>query len=144
MTRPDVGVHGDLVAHGACRQIERRLAASQLGGPILQAVDRRVIAVPVVAHLRSGHCMPHLLRWLGDGVGAEVNAGVHAPHHTGLACYWPAEVAAMAGPASGSGTPRSSGSAAAGNVSWSARSVLTSRGMRARTEAATISAAAPY
>src|SRR5215469_12451422 len=145
MTRPDVGVHGYLVTHRARRQVERRLTAGQLSGPILQSVDRRVVAVPVVAHLRCGHRLPHLLRWLGDGVGAEVNAGVHAPHDTGLSgpdCYWPAEVAGIAEAASGTGTPGISGSAAAGSGSSSARNVLTSRGIRARTEAAAISAAA--
>ena len=52
------------------------LLAEQLGGPLLERVDGRVVAEDVVADLGLGHRPAHLGGRLGDGVGAEVDEAV--------------------------------------------------------------------
>ena len=54
-----IDADADLVGHRARRNKHGRLLAKQLGGPGLEALDRRVIAEDVVADLRLGHRPPH-------------------------------------------------------------------------------------
>ena len=51
---------------------QRRFMAEQLGRARLQAVDRRVVAVDVVAHFGRGHGGAHGRARAGDGVASEV------------------------------------------------------------------------
>jgi hypothetical protein len=64
-----------LVGHRAARQPERGLLAQQRGDRVLEPVDRRVLAVLVVADGRRRHRRAHLGRRPGDGVGAQVDRG---------------------------------------------------------------------
>lgn len=68
-----VEVEGDLVAHGAGRDVERRLLPGGLGPPLLQAPDRRVLPHHVVPYLRLRHRTPHRRRRAGHGVRAEID-----------------------------------------------------------------------
>ena len=63
----------DRVAHRAGRHEEGRLLAEHLGRLLLEAVDRRVLAVDVVADLGRGHRGAHLGGGTGHGVGAQVD-----------------------------------------------------------------------
>ena len=63
----------DLVAHDARGDPERGLEAEHPGGGVLQAVDARVLAVDVVAHLGLRHRSPHLGRRLRDRVRTKVD-----------------------------------------------------------------------
>ncbi len=71
----------DLVPHRAGRDEEGRLEAEDLGRPLLEASDRRVLAVDVVADLGLGHGAAHRRRRLRDGVGTEVGTGGRARAH---------------------------------------------------------------
>jgi hypothetical protein len=51
-----------------------RFLAEQLGDPLLQAVDRRVFAILVVADRCGGHCPPHIGRREGDRIRTKVDA----------------------------------------------------------------------
>ena len=74
------GGHGHVVAHRPGHEEQRRLGAEQLGHPVLEAVDRGVLALLVVAHLGLGDGAAHARRGTGGGVAHEVDAGpVHAP-----------------------------------------------------------------
>src|ERR1022692_1930467 len=70
-------MHGDLRAHRAGRQVEGGVLATALRRPVLQQVDRRVVAEPVIADLRCGHGAAHGIGWLGDGVRAKVDRAIH-------------------------------------------------------------------
>jgi len=52
--------------------LARMLAPEDFGGPLLQAVDRRVLAIDVIADLGVRHRATHLGRRLGDGIAAEI------------------------------------------------------------------------
>jgi hypothetical protein len=67
-------LEADLVRHRAARHKEGRLLAEQFGDPVLQSVDRRVLAVLVVADRRRSHRLAHAGRWEGDRVGTKVDA----------------------------------------------------------------------
>ena len=54
-----VDVNRDLVAHGAGRNKDRGFAAEELGGPFLEAVDRGIFAVDIVADVGRGHRPSH-------------------------------------------------------------------------------------
>ena len=71
----DVGHEADKVAHRAARDQETRLGAEQLGGPLLEGPDGRVLAKDVVAELGLGHRPAHLRRGQRDGVGSQVDHG---------------------------------------------------------------------
>ena len=72
---PGQQLDGDLVGHRAARHEQRRFLAEQRGDPLLQEVDRRVLAVLVVADRRFGHGPAHLRRRPGDGVRTQVDGG---------------------------------------------------------------------
>ena len=57
------------------RDEQAGLLAEQLGGALLEGVDRRVVAEDVVADLGVGHRAAHRGGRMGDGVGAEVDTG---------------------------------------------------------------------
>src|SRR5262249_7562972 len=67
----------DLVRHRAARHEQRGLFAEQFGDPLLQPVDRGVLAVLVVADRCRRHSLAHPGRRKGHGVGTKVDA-VHA------------------------------------------------------------------
>src|SRR3984885_4527829 len=71
-----LGVHadGDLVAHGAGGNKQRRLAAKDLRGACFQKVDGGVFSVNIVPYLSCGHGGAH--RWGGasDGVATQVDS----------------------------------------------------------------------
>ena len=67
------GEEGELVAEGARGHEEGGFLAHALGGAGLELVDRRVVAVDVVADGGGGHGLPHRGRGPGDGVGAQVD-----------------------------------------------------------------------
>ncbi len=69
----------DLVGHRAGRHVERGLLAGDLGGALLQPVDGRIVAEPVVADLGVGHGPAHGGGGRGDGVRTEIDAvGSHS------------------------------------------------------------------
>ena len=78
LAAPEMGELGDEVAHRARGDEEPGLLAEELGGPLLEGIDRRVVAEHVVPDLGRGHGAAHLGRRLRDGVGSEVDQ-VHAP-----------------------------------------------------------------
>ena len=59
VARPRQRAQGDLVGHRARGQEERGLRAEQRRDLVLQPVDRRILAVLVVADLRLGHGAAH-------------------------------------------------------------------------------------
>jgi hypothetical protein len=65
--------HPDLVAHRPRRHEQRGLVAEQVGDPLLQRPDRRVLAVDVVPHLGLGHGPAHRRGGPGDRVGTKVD-----------------------------------------------------------------------
>ena len=65
--------HRAEVAHRAADDEERRLLAEHLGGEVFQAIDRRVLAVLIVADLRLRHRPPHRRCWPRDRVAAQVH-----------------------------------------------------------------------
>ena len=71
----EVGQLGDQVAHRARCHEEPGLHAEQLGGAILEGVDRGVVAEDVIAHLGGGHGAAHRRRRVGHSVGAQVDPG---------------------------------------------------------------------
>ncbi len=85
------GVEGDgrLVAHRPRRHVDRCRLAHHLGRDLLEPVDRRVLAVDVVADLSLGHGPAHLRRRPRDRVGAEVGSSVGCSHGQRIRA-WPA------------------------------------------------------
>ncbi|AZE25185.1 hypothetical protein C4K06_4708 [Pseudomonas chlororaphis subsp. aureofaciens] len=77
---PTMAHQAQQVAHGTGRH-EQRLgepeALRQFG---LQAVDRRIFAVDIIARGRRGHCLQHARRGLGNGVTAKIDNA----HESGL------------------------------------------------------------
>ena len=71
--------HADLVAHRPGRHEQRRLVAEQPGDPLLERVDRRVLAVDVVPHLGLGHGPAHPGGRPGDRVRAQVDRQLDSP-----------------------------------------------------------------
>ncbi|MNE50005.1 hypothetical protein D3C80_1445620 [compost metagenome] len=70
-----VGHQAEQVAHGAGRH-EQRAGKAQLGRQVLlQAVDRGIFAVDVIAQLGRQHGLAHARGWLGNGVAAQVDDG---------------------------------------------------------------------
>ena len=69
----EVGHLGDEVAHRPGRDEEAGFLAEQLGGALLEGVDRRVVAEDVVAELGLGHRPAHRRGGVGDGVAAQVD-----------------------------------------------------------------------
>ena len=63
----------DLVGHRPGREPERGLVAEHRRDPLLEPVDRRVLAELVVADLGAGHRLAHRRRGPGDGIGAQVD-----------------------------------------------------------------------
>ena len=76
---PGQEAQGDLVAHRPGRDVDGRLLAHLGGGQLLQAVDRRVLAVDVVADLGVGHGPAHAGRRTGDRVGTQVYGPLQGP-----------------------------------------------------------------
>ena len=70
-------VQGDLVAHGAGGDEERRLHAGRRRPLLFQTVDGRVLAEDVVADLGLGHGPAHLGVGAGHGVGAQVDQSMY-------------------------------------------------------------------
>ena len=70
-----VGHQRHEVAHRPRRDEQAGLLAEQLRRPLLERVDRRVLAEDVVADLGGGHRAAHLGGRAGDGVGAEIDRG---------------------------------------------------------------------
>jgi hypothetical protein len=68
-----VDFDGDLVAHRTGRQEDGRLLAEQLGHHLLEQVDRRVLALLLVAHLGRAHEGAHRGRGPCLRVAVEVN-----------------------------------------------------------------------
>ena len=75
--RPREHPDRDLVRHHTRRHVERGFGAEQRGCERLQAVDRRVLAVRVVADLGGRHRGAHLVGRSGDRVAAEIDDAVH-------------------------------------------------------------------
>ena len=69
----EVGHLGDEVAHRPRGDEQAGLLAEQLGGALLEGVDRRVVAEDVVADLGLGHRPAHRRGRVGDGVAAQVD-----------------------------------------------------------------------
>ncbi len=63
----------DEVAHGPTDHQHRSFFSHALGRPLLQAVDRGVLAVHIVAHLGFRHRPAHLRSGPGDRVAAQVD-----------------------------------------------------------------------
>ena len=76
--RAEVRHLGDEVAHRPGGDEQAGLLAEQLGGALLEGVDRGVVAEDVVADLGVGHRPAHRRGWVGDGVAAQVDAGHRA------------------------------------------------------------------
>ena len=68
-----VGHQSEQVAHGPGRYEERRGEAQARRQFGLQAVDRGVLAIDVVAQFGRGHGFAHAGGGLGDGVAAQVD-----------------------------------------------------------------------
>ena len=73
VARPCQQLQRDLVRHRAARHEQRRLLAQQFGDPILQPVDRRVLAVLIVADRRFRHRPPHRGRGPRHRVRAQID-----------------------------------------------------------------------
>jgi hypothetical protein len=71
--RPAVEVQGDLIAHRAGGDEERRLHADGGRRLLLQAVDGRIFAEDVVPHLGLGHRPAHLRVGPGHRVGPQID-----------------------------------------------------------------------
>ena len=87
VARPGQHAQRNLVRHRAAGQPERRLLAEQARDALLQRIDRRVLAVLVVADGRGGDGGAHLRRRPGHGVRAKVDrrrAGGDAAAGAGL------------------------------------------------------------
>jgi hypothetical protein len=56
---PRQQLEAGLIGHGAARHEERGLLAEHLGDPLLKAVDRRILAILIVADGRLRHRQPH-------------------------------------------------------------------------------------
>ena len=65
----------DLVRHRRGRQEDRLVLPEQLRGALLQLVDRRILALLLVADLGGGDRGPHARGRPRGGVGAEVDHG---------------------------------------------------------------------
>jgi len=74
VARLGVALDGQLVALGAAADIEGGFFAKQCGHFFLEAVDRRVFAENVVAHLGGGHGRPHLGGGFGHSVAAQIDS----------------------------------------------------------------------
>ncbi len=61
------------IAHGAGRHEQPRLAAEYFRRAVLQAIDRRVFDVDIVANLRLSHGPPHRRRGLRHGIAAQID-----------------------------------------------------------------------
>ena len=73
VARPRVQLERDLVRHRRGRHEDRRLVAEQRRNPLLQRVDRRVLALLLVADGGLRDRAAHALGRLRDGVGAKVD-----------------------------------------------------------------------
>ena len=73
LTPAEVGELGDEIAHRPGGDEQPRLLAQQLGGPLLEGGDGRIIAEDVVADLGCCHRPAHLVGRLRDGVGPQVD-----------------------------------------------------------------------
>ncbi len=69
-------LEGDLVRHRAAGYEERRLLSQLRSDALLQAIDRGILAVLVVADRRLRHGLAHGRRRQGHGIGAKVD-GIH-------------------------------------------------------------------
>ena len=83
-----VDAERDLVAHGARRQKERRLLAEEVGDHLLEEIDRRVLVLLLVAHVRVAHEAAHLQRGLGQRIAVEIDLDRHR-----AVFYWSGEKA---------------------------------------------------
>ncbi|MCY1538198.1 hypothetical protein D9M68_737260 [compost metagenome] len=70
-----MGHQAKQVAHGAGRHEQRSGETQALRQIALQAVDRRVFAIHVIAQFSAQHGLAHARRGLGDGVAAQVDDG---------------------------------------------------------------------
>ena len=69
----DVQPEADPVAHRAAREEQARLVPEQLGHPILEAVDGRVLPLLLVTHLRAGDGLAHAVGGACLRVAVEVD-----------------------------------------------------------------------
>jgi len=65
---PHQGVQRDLSAQRAGRKVKGGLLAGELRGPVLQSVDRGVIAEPVIADFGRCHRLTHSRGRTGNGI----------------------------------------------------------------------------
>ncbi len=79
VTRLGLGLDAELVGHGAGRDEESCFKAQQIGGHLLQVIDRRVFAKNVVAHFRIGHGQAHGLGRLCNGITTQIDHGDYTP-----------------------------------------------------------------
>src|SRR3954468_6683401 len=66
-------VQGDLIAHRAGGDEDRRLHTHGRRGLLLQAIDGRILAEDVVPHLGLGHGPAHLRVGLGHRIGTQID-----------------------------------------------------------------------
>jgi hypothetical protein len=75
--RPAVHGEGDLIAHRARGEEERRLLSQEVGHHLLQLVDGRILPLLFVPHLRLAHRPAHGCGRAGDRVGVEIDQDGH-------------------------------------------------------------------
>ena len=100
VARAAVQLQRDLVRHRRRRQEQRPLLPEQSGGPLLQLVDRGVLAHLLVTDLRRSDRGAHRCGRAGDGVGAKIDHG--CPFCTRRRCAAEARLPSVDGP----GPPR--------------------------------------
>jgi hypothetical protein len=77
------------IGHRPAGHEQGRLLAQELGGPLLEGDDGRIVAEDVVAHFRLVHGLAHCGRGMSDGVAAKIDhAGSLMAELPPLACRW--------------------------------------------------------
>ena len=76
---PGVDPDGDLVRHDPRGDEDRCFFPDECGVASFERPDRRILPEAIVANDGGGHCLTHGSARSGDGIGAEVDDGVHAP-----------------------------------------------------------------
>jgi len=62
-----------LIRHGARGNEEAEPLAQHRSGHVLKPIDGRVFAIDVIAHVRAGHRLAHLIGRFGDGVTTKID-----------------------------------------------------------------------
>ncbi len=75
---PRVSAQRDLVRHRAARHEQRGFGSEQLGDPLLEPADRRVLAVDVIADLGLRHRHAHRGSWSRHRIASQIDEGCHA------------------------------------------------------------------